>query len=189
MATSREVGKRAAAAPPAESPFTVVVDTREQCPYRFESIVADVREDPLRRPIAIPYVRRFLPQGDYSIVGHESAIAIERKSITDLFGTLGQGRRRFEAELARLQSDAKFAAVVVEAEWSEILSSPPAWSKLSPKTVYRSILAWQQRFPRVHWMMVPGRVAGEITTYRILERFWIESQKKTRVIALSQTQG
>lgn len=182
MATNREVGKKAAAAPPAESPFVVIIDTREQCPYRFESIVADVREDPLRRPISIAYVRRFLPQGDYSIVGYESAVAVERKSIEDLFGTLAHGRRRFEDEMLRLQSEATFAAIVVEAEWSDILSSPPRFSKLNPKTVFRTALSWQQRFPRVHWLMMPGRTAGEIATYRILEKFWEKQQTRNETL-------
>lgn len=177
MATSREVNRER---PPVESPFTVIVDTREQLGYTFESVRADRGADPLQRPISIPYVRRFLPQGDYSIVGYETAVAIERKSLADLFGTLSRGRRRFEAELARLHSDCRFAAIVVEAEWSEILSGPADFSKLNPKTVFRSVLAWQQRYPRVHWVTVPGRIPGEIATYRILERFWIDQQRKAK---------
>lgn len=177
MANRRDV-KRRGERPPVESPFTVIVDTREQLGYRFESVRADRSTDPLQRPISIPYVRRFLSQGDYSIVGYETAVAIERKSISDLFGTLGSGRRRFESELSRLQVTCQFAAVVVESEWSEILSGPPTWSKLNPKTVFRSVLAWQQRFPRVHWHLMPGRTAAEITTYRILERFWFERERQ-----------
>lgn len=177
MATVRDVSIER---PPVTAQFTVIIDTREQSPYQFESIRADVGADPLQRPIIIPTTRRFLPQGDYSIAGHDVAVAIERKSIGDLFGTLGRGRRRFEAELLRLQSEATFAAVVVEAEWSEILGDPPARCRLNPKTIFRSVLAWQQRYPRVHWLMVPGRAAGEIATYRTLERFWVEQQRREK---------
>jgi len=74
----------------------------------------------------------------------------------------------------------QFAAVVVEAEWSEILASPPPHTQLTPKTIFRSVLAWQQRFPRVHWWFVPGRSAGETTTFRVLERYWRERQEEAK---------
>ena len=47
---------------------TVVVDTREQEPYTFESGCTEV-------------VRRALPAGDYSIEGHEDSVAVERKTL------------------------------------------------------------------------------------------------------------
>ena len=39
-----------------------------------------------------------LKAGDYTIAGLEDVVVVERKSIKDLFGTLGQHRDRFEAE-------------------------------------------------------------------------------------------
>lgn len=157
--------------------FTVIVDTREQTPFTFEALRGDAKEK--RRPLVVPTVRACLGQGDYSIYGHENAIAIERKSLCDLFNTLGQGRDRFIRELERLATLA-WAAVVVEADWPTVLESPPPFSLLRPKTVYRSVIAWQQRFPRVHWWMCPGRAFAEVTTFRILERFWIETKLKER---------
>jgi hypothetical protein len=64
-----------------------------------------------------------------------------------------------------------FAAVVVEADWEKILKHPPDFSRLNPKTIFRSVIAWQQRYPRVHWWMGPDRRFAEIVTLRILERF------------------
>ena len=40
-----------------------------------------------------------------------------------------------------------------------------------PKTVYRSVIAWQQRYD-VHWLFAPGRPFAEKTTYHILDRFY-----------------
>jgi ERCC4-type nuclease len=152
-----------------ECPFVVAVDTREQRAFAFLGLTADARER--RLPLAVRTQRATLGQGDYSIVGMERWVAVERKSIEDLFSTLGRHRRRFERELSRLQS-LQFAAVVVEAEWRDVLKNPPARSLLNPKTVFRSVLAWNQRFSRVHWYMMPGRQAAEATTFRLLERFW-----------------
>lgn len=157
-------------------PFTVAIDTREQAPYSFASIHADSNRS--YRPLTIDTQRITLYQGDYSIIGQTHAIAIERKSKQDLFGTLSAGRERFEQELHRLSECVIWSCVIVEAEWSEILSNPPEFSGLHPKTVFRSVLAWEQRFPSVHWKLVPNRRIAEQTTFRMLERWWRDRQKQ-----------
>ncbi len=193
----RRLTRRTTANAVAVAPFTVVVDTREQLPWTFAQVPADrgelataakgrggQGEDPAPVPpdspsglpsgagfLVVPVVVEGLPAGDYSIRGYGERIAIERKSKADLFGTLGQGRDRFVRELDRLNAY-DFAAVVVEAELSEILTDPPAHTSLSPKTITRSVIAWQQRFPRVHWAFLPGRAAAEVWAYRVLDRFW-----------------
>lgn len=150
-------------------PAVIVCDSREGLPYSFCDIKAD--SDKGYKTYQVSTIIKGLPSGDYSLEGMETRIAIERKSCSDLFSTIGQGRKRFERELARLASY-DFSAVVVEADWPTILGSPPERSQLSPKVVYRSILAWQQRFPVTHWILCPDRRFGEVTTFRILERFW-----------------
>lgn len=150
-------------------PFAITVDTREQAPFTFGGLLADARQG--RQPIEVATVRRGLPSGDYSLEGFESQIAIERKSLSDLFHSLGHDRGRFKREIARL-AVMRFAAVVVEADWSAILNSPPEYTRFSPKIVFRTVLAWQLQFPAVHWWMCTGRRLAEITTFRLLERFW-----------------
>ncbi len=153
------------------SPFVVIVDSREQSPYTFESIYADARQR--RRPVQVQKWVGGLATGDYSISGMESVVAIERKSLKDLFSTIGQSRARFVRELERL-AKIPHAFVIVEAEWSEIFANPPEYSLLKPKTVFRSVLAWQARYPNIHWCFYPGREFAEKATYRILERTWKE---------------
>lgn len=172
-----------------EFPRTILVDTREQLPLVFSNIApaGDETEDgQWRTPYLFDQVpadvqlgggvwkvkteRMTLASGDYSLDGYATAVAVERKSKADLFHTISQGRDRFIRELERL-NEMTFAAVVVEAEWSEIMSDPPAHSRLSPRTIWRSVLAWQQRFPRVHWLMCPDRGFAEVATFRVLERF------------------
>jgi ERCC4-type nuclease len=148
-----------------------VIDSREQRPFAFGGLRADARDG--RRPLLVRTVTRTLPSGDYSLLGFEGRVAVERKSLEDLYSTLGQARERFERELGRL-AQMDFAAVVVEADWQSILFGPPPRSRLSPKTVFRSVVAWQQRHPRVHWWMAEDRVFAEAVTFRILERYWRE---------------
>jgi ERCC4-type nuclease len=98
---------------------------------------------------------------------------IERKSLADLYGTLGQARDRFERKLERMARYG-YAAIVVEAELSVIrnpndhLRHP---TKMNPKAAILSLLAWTQRY-NVHLWPCPGREAGEIVTFRLLERFF-----------------
>jgi ERCC4-type nuclease len=157
-----------------QSPFTVAIDTREQFPFTFQGLKADA--DKRNKPILIPTEIVTIRSGDYSIIGYQNRIAIERKSLSDLYGTIGGSRERFENELARL-NELEFAAVVIEAGWSSIVCDPPPKSKLNPKIVYRSIISWQQRFLRVHWWDCPTRSFAERTTYRMLHRFWKADQK------------
>jgi DNA excision repair protein ERCC-4 len=96
-----------------------------------------------------------------------------------LYGTLGQGRDRFERELARLAAMA-WAACVIEATWPELCAEPPPHTQLPPKIVFRSILAWSVRYPRVHWFPAGPRRLAEVTTFRLLERWLKEELGKER---------
>lgn len=160
------------------NPFTVVVDSREQLPYRFCGLQSDAKHK--HKPILVQCLTKTLASGDYSIEGLEHEIAVERKSLADLFGTLGSGRERFERELERL-SKMNHAAVVIESSWHEILHSPPRESKLLPKTVFRSIAAWSQEFPTIHWWPMGDRIHAESATFRILERYW--RKREERILA------
>jgi len=167
---------------PLVCPFHVLVDVQEKLPYQFTGLRADARDG--RRPLAVTVKRGRLVTGDYSLESdgrsYADRIAVERKSLEDVYGTLGQHRERFEHELARLQR-LDFAAVVVEAEWDTIIRAPPERSQLRPKVVYRSFLAWMQRYPKVHWVMCPGRQFAEVTTFRVLERWWKDNVRQRKV--------
>lgn len=158
---------------PLESPYVVVIDTREKTPFSFGGLRTDAKDG--KRPLAVRTVVRGLPTGDYSVEGLESQVAVERKSLADLYSTLSQGRERFERELERLDA-MEYAAVVIESNWQTILTQPPSYSKLPPKNVFRSIIAFQQRYKKIHWWPADGRRLAEIITLRVLERFWKDRQ-------------
>lgn len=171
------------------NPFEVVVDTREQAPYTFTGIRTDPSSTRGKRsiPLVVPTVTATLKSGDYSIRGYETDVAIERKSLQDLFGTLAQRRKQFTAELERL-NEMRFAAVVVEAGWPTILGGPVTLigdgphhrSQLNPKTVYRSVIAWNVRYERVRWWMCDSRAFAERTTFRILERWYKDNASRNK---------
>jgi ERCC4-type nuclease len=150
-------------------PFTVVVDTREQSPYLFLGLTGGPRRRPL--PLAVPTMRAGLPVGDYSILGYPQ-IVVERKSKEDLYGSVSR-RSNFVGRLERMD-ELIYSAVVVEAEYLDCLGNPPRFAKLHPRSLSGTLIAWRQRYRGVDWYFVPGREAGERTTFRILERFWLD---------------
>ncbi len=163
---------------PLPVPFTILIDGKEKAPYHFNGLRADAACR--HRPLIITTEWCHLKTGDYSIKGFESLVTIERKSLADLFGTLGSQERRdrLEREHERM-SRMEFAAVVIEASWLDILKSPPIESSLNPKAVFRTALHWQQRFG-VPWMTVDCRELAEATTYRLLEIFYQTHHPKTK---------
>jgi DNA excision repair protein ERCC-4 len=153
------------------SPFSVIVDSREQHPYTFrENLFANADQHHAR--IIVPTVRLGLDTGDYSILGLHNLVAVERKSKEDLYSSIGQRRDNFEDRMRRLCLEHSVAAIVVEAEWASLILDPPHHSRLHPKALVRTIMAWMVRWPRVHWILMPDRALAEVATYRFLERFW-----------------
>lgn len=163
--------------------FTVIVDSNEGHPYQFEGIKCRRTQKPLiiqtkRKPLWSTSVREVTTKrgtyrvglADYSIEGYEDRIQIERKSLEDLFGTLGGRREKFEAEIKRLHEDCEFSCVLIEADWNQIFR----WRKsgLNPESVFGTVTAWRQRFPRCHWLFNPSRAFAERHCFRILERFY-----------------
>ena len=84
--------------------FRIVIDTREQEPYAF----------------ACPTGHEKLDAGDYSVVGHERAVAVERKSLPDFAQTVIRDFDRFDVELRAL-GEYHAACVVVEADLDDVL--------------------------------------------------------------------
>jgi ERCC4-type nuclease len=88
-------------------PFTIIVDTREQIPWEFEL-----------HNIA----KQKLDTGDYSILGFENIIAIERKkSVSELATNLSESR--FNDVLERL-SKIKHPYLVFEFSLEEVYNFP-----------------------------------------------------------------
>jgi DNA excision repair protein ERCC-4 len=115
-------------------PPTIVVDTREQLPWRFDTRL--VREL-LGRPIAT--VRGTLAEGDYAVQGMEGVVAIERKSLPDFVMSVTTERPRFWAELERLQPY-RVRAVVIEASVVDV-EVQAYRSQARPQSIIASALA------------------------------------------------
>ncbi len=102
-----------------------IIDTREQLPLDLS---------PLRTEPGT------LATGDYSVKGLVDVVAIERKSLADLLGCVGQDRERFDREIHRLLAYPA-RAIVVEATWGDLEAG--GWrSKVTPAAAVGSCLGW-----------------------------------------------
>ena len=104
---------------------TAVVDTREQLHLDLA---------PLKTTAGT------LATGDYSVLGLEHVIAVERKSLPDLLSCIGTERERFEREVQRLLAY-PVRALVVESTWQELEAGE--WrSQVTPTAAVGSCLGW-----------------------------------------------
>jgi len=133
--------------------YTVVRDTREKKGYGwwFEEHTRANR----RPPNCDGTVEETLSAGDYSLVGYEDILAIERKEHFSELWTNYDERDRFEIELEKL-SKLKYAYVLIEADLTpDILSlSPPQYRTKAPgKALIRWLMQLSVKYD-VHIMPV-----------------------------------
>jgi hypothetical protein len=166
-------------------PFTVLIDTREKVPYEFLGLLSNADEGSV--PLVVPTRREALVIGDYGLWGLPR-VSVERKSLDDLYASIVR-RANWEARLTLMQEELDYGAVVVEAEWGRVLVAPPRFSHYPPKSLFRTVVAWSQRFPLVHWWFLPDRDAAEQATFRILERYWKDHQQQVVLPQLLMQDG
>lgn len=128
----------------------VIVDSREQTPLRFERLTSRLGT---------------LTSGDYAPAGLEHLVAIERKSMDDLVGSLTTDRERFERELHRLRGF-RFARVLVTAPRADLLAGRYR-SKATPAALLASVTAFEVRYA------VPFVFAEDETEAARLVELWL----------------
>jgi ERCC4-type nuclease len=107
-------------------PVTLIVDTREQQPFAFSAP-------------GVRTIRRALPTGDYSVEGFEDRVAVERKTLDDLVGSLIRARERFLREMRRFETY-EARCIVVEADWSDVAERRYAGG-VHPKSIFGAVLS------------------------------------------------
>lgn len=133
----------------------IVVDTGEKYAWSFGHQQATTR-------------RRRLPAGDYAVeLEGQVVAAVERKSLSDLAGSLLSGRLTYQlAELAALAR----AAVVVEDRYSRVF----ALEHVDGGRVGDALAEAQVRFPQVPVVFAETRPLAQEWTYRFLGAALVE---------------
>lgn len=169
------------------NPFVIFVDSAETHPFTFQGLKADaaIHGDKVAgRPLVVPVESRSLGRhpeslGDYTLDGFIGRCHIERKSLADAHSTIlgfaDDHRARFESELANL-NEIETSRVVVESSWETFLLQAPVYGRRSQKqnakTLHRSVISWQEKFPKVQWHFAGNRRLAEVYTFTVLATFY-----------------
>lgn len=140
--------------------LVVKIDSRERLPYEFD----------------LPTRKGTLLVGDYSLVGLEDQIGIERKSVDDLLHCLSRDRSRFEEELRRAQ-DLDYFTLLIEGTLRD-LANGRYRSTMRPKSVIQSVLALSVRY-RVPVFFAENRSWGQRITESLLRWYATENTSPT----------
>lgn len=144
---------------------TIIIDTREQKPYSFNPQLAES-------------IRQALPAGDYSLIGFEDVVSVERKSLDDLVGTIIQNRERFIRELIKLQPY-EYACVVVEGTLKQIMAGTYR-SEAHPNSVLGTMVAMTVDY-KIPFYLCHNRDHAQAYTERYLLRVYKKMQRDNRV--------
>lgn len=139
------------------SDYIVIRDTREQLPYDLSPF---------------QMLRQKLDTGDYSVVGFEDQICIERKSRDDFIGSITQGRDRFNEEMERMLS-IPMRMILVECSMMDIVKQRYI-SRTHPNSVIGTIAKYMS-------MGIPVMLACNRTAAQdFARRFLYQSIKKIK---------
>jgi ERCC4-type nuclease len=147
---------------------TLIIDSMEQKPYSFK---------PFQKWFAgIEWGK--LAMGDYSIAGLEGRIAVERKSLQDLYNCCSPywSREAFVRACERL-SKMDFAALVIEGSISKILRATE-FSSMHPNAVFGTIQALAVRWGIQPWFAPTRALAEEITACLLHKTYQLISLEK-----------
>lgn len=140
---------------PYSAPFVVAIDTREQSPFPM---------------LGIATMRKTLRTGDYSIIGLEHRVTVERKSYQDAWGSMSDGRARFERCIKRMAAMER-AAIVIECSLTQLAIQPSYIKRVMPASVVGGLISWSAQFG-IPVFFCDSREFAERITLRYLAAFW-----------------
>jgi len=144
------------------SKMTIICDTREQVGkgWKFRAS-ANCRG----------VIREKLDVGDYSLKGYEHLVCIERKTLGDLYGTLGNqtNYNRFLKEWERAK-DHPIKMLIIEATLAEVNKGYP-WSRVHPNNIHGKLISLQVKH-NVHVVFAGRKDKARAYTRKLLSKLW-----------------
>jgi ERCC4-type nuclease len=130
---------------------TILIDTREQTPLKFD---------------LFPSEGATLPTGDYSVKGLEDTVMIERKSVSDLIGSLTSGRERFQREVQRMLAYRSRTLLIVGngSAPMDIIKTHAYRSRVLPQAVLASLASIEAKGISIVTMGTPEAASQWIET-------------------------
>jgi len=121
--------------------MVILQDTREQSPLKFEhEYITGIK------------VKK-LEVGDYGCQfenGHIPPIFFERKSIGDLFSTMGKGHKRFKKELSRAVDNKLAIILLIEGTLTKVYKGTK-WSTIEGSTIVKKMFTMLHKYGLYFW--------------------------------------
>ncbi len=135
-----------------DTPLRIIVDSREKKPYLFEEY-----------PVIVE--RAALPTADYQLAGFR--VVAERKSMSDLLGSISNDRDRFERELSRIEAY-DFRCVIVEGNFSDLAGGNFS-SRMNSHSAVQTVAAFSIRYAPIFF--AGTRQHGEYLVYSLFRQY------------------
>ena len=125
----------------------IYVDTREQKALIFN----------------LPTEKRTIKFGDYAFAKNDKKIYFERKSISDLIGTLSAGYERFQREIERSISAESKLIIIVEEKFSNAIGFNylshvyKKDTRVTPEFIFHKVRELIQKYPSIQFLFADGR--------------------------------
>jgi len=161
--------------------YTVARDTREKSGYGWTFLPHAVKRRP---PICAGMIEKKLDVGDYSLIGYEDILTIERKEDFSELWINYSNRGRFERELENM-SKIKYSYILIESQLTtdHFNLSPPQYETKAPgKALIRWIMSLGIKY-NVNIMMVGqcGRKIAQMIFEEVVryeKDRWVESGRQ-----------
>lgn len=150
----------------------ILIDRREQRPYQF----TDDHYEGVEIQCAT------LATGDYSLVGLEHRVSVERKSLPDFVASISRDRKRFELELCRAKGLDAFM-VIVEAPFSDLVKGNYQ-SKMQPKAATQTAYSFMARY-RATFHFAVNRNWAEYATFHFLRHYARQVEREYEAVAVN----
>lgn len=146
----------------AKRKMTIVRDTREQKGKGWEFRASANCEGMIKEKLDV---------GDYSLHGYEHLVCVERKTLGDLYGTLGNqtNYNRFLKEWERAKEHpVKF--LIIEATLADV-NGGYGWSKANPNNIHAKLISLQVKH-NVHVIFAGRKDVARAYVRRLLNKLW-----------------
>lgn len=131
-----------------------MIDTREQNPFEFPGIETQ---------------RGTLQAGDYSLLGYEDQVTVERKSYEDAWQCSASESRRFEECVQRMAAMAR-ALIVIEPSLKKYTKKPKHVERVTAATAVGRYVSWMAKY-RVPVVWCENRAYAARITVRFLASY------------------
>ena len=145
------------------NPKTVILkDTRESVKSIYHFTQQKFKD--------VQMIRMKLDVGDFSVLGCTNEITVERKTLADLCGSMGNNRACFERMWVRADDlNIQHRYIMVEGTFGDMMKGNYI-SAIHPNSLLGSLVGWSIKY-KFSFFFVPDAKTGEMAIYYLMKNY------------------